>query len=209
MSVLFFESPFLATGVVILLGVSIIVKSTIAMGFCIVLLIFMLYFYRYQQTNIGVISDNVLVSPCEGTVLTILDKYDYYYVPIFLSPLNRHTQVYPCNCRVLKREYDRTGKFNIVMNLSKSANNEKKIHTMMMNNGAVLQMTQIAGFLPRMITSAEECGRYTAGEYFGMIKFGSRVDLLLPKTAPNGERLILGIRKGQQISLGEYLGGYL
>lgn len=209
MSLLFSESPILGVGVLSLLGVSIYTESSLAIGSSILLLLFMLYFYRYCPLEIVNIPDNELISPCEGTVLEIYNKYGYYYIPIFLSPLNRHTQVYPANCEVLDRKYDYTGEFAMVMNLSKSRNNEKKIHTLLLKNCALVQLTQIAGFLPRMIASSDLLQQYKAGEYLGMIKFGSRIDLLLPEIAPDGSCLSISISKGQKLCIGQPIGQYL
>lgn len=208
MSLLFSESPMLSVGILALLGVSIYSESNLAIGLCMVLLLFMLYFYRYCPLDIVDIPDNELISPCEGTVLDIYEKYGYYYIPIFLSPLDKHTQIYPANCKVLDRIYDHTGEFAMVMNLNKSVNNEKKIHKLMLKNGAVIQITQIAGFLPRMIASDEDLKDYKAGEYFGMIKFGSRIDLLMPIKAPDGSHLQLDIGIGQSLYIGQFIGAY-
>lgn len=207
MSLLFSESPIISLGVFTSLGIGIYFQSNLIIGFSVVLLVFLLYFYRYCPIEIQV-QDNEIVSPCEGTVLDILDRQNYYYIPIFLSPFNRHTQIYPANCTVLKRIYDRTGEYNMVMNLNKSVNNEKKIHYLLLKNGAVIKLTQIAGFLPRMITSDESLTTYSAGDYLGMIKFGSRVDLLIPKYAPDKSTFSLNIQKNQKICIGDYLGDY-
>lgn len=208
MSLLFDESPSIATGIILAGAIGYYKESKIVMGASLVLFLFMLYFYRYSPTIVGHINNDTIISPCEGTVLDILDRHEYYYIPIFLSPMNRHTQIYPANCRVLSRVYDRTGQFAMVMNLSKSENNEKKIHSMQLHNGAVMSMTQIAGFLPRMITSAEKLNNYKAGDYFGMIKFGSRVDLLIPKLAPNCTKFNLAIQPGMALNLGDFIGEY-
>jgi phosphatidylserine decarboxylase len=208
MSLLFDESPLIAGGIILAGAIGYHQDSKIVMGASVLLLLFMLYFYRYSPTLVGDVNNNTIISPCEGTVLDILDRHEYYYIPIFLSPMNRHTQIYPANCRVLSRVYDRTGQFAMVMNLSKSENNEKKIHSMQLHNGAVMSMTQIAGFLPRMITSAEELNNYKAGDYFGMIKFGSRIDLLIPKVAPDCSIFTIDIQPGMKLNLGEFIGRY-
>jgi phosphatidylserine decarboxylase len=145
MSLLFSESPLIAGGAAVALLAGVYLKSNLVIGFSILMIVFLLYFYRYSPYTGGAVDDNVIISPCEGTVLDIVDRYDYYYIPIFLSPFNRHTQIYPANCLVLQRKHDLTGQFSIVMNLDKSKNNEKKIHYLMMNNGSVIELTQIAG----------------------------------------------------------------
>ena len=208
MSLLFSESPLIGIASLSVPFIGVYLKSNFIIGVGIVLVLFLLYFYRYTPLDIENVQDNCLLSPCEGTVLDILDKHDYYYIPIFLSPFNKHTQIYPANCEVLSRKYDYTGEFNMVMNLSKSKNNEKKIHVLALNNGAVIQLTQISGFLPRMITSENNLGTYRAGEYLGMIKFGSRIDLLMPKVAPDGSTLTLAINRGDCLNIGDYIGEY-
>ena len=208
MSLLFSESPIIGIASLSVPIIGVYLKSNFITGVGMVLLLFLLYFYRYTSFDIDDVPDNYILSPCEGTVLDILDKHDYYYVPIFLSPFNRHTQIYPANCTVIDRVYDYTGEFNMVMNLTKSKNNEKKIHTLKLNNGATMQLTQISGFLPRMITSSEDLTEYKAGDYLGMIKFGSRIDLLMPKKAPDGSKLYLSIGKNDAVRIGDYLGKY-
>ncbi len=208
MSLLFSESPVLAVGILAATALGYYLKSNLVVGVGIVLFIFMLYFYRYTPLDLGDLPDNTIVSPCEGTVLDVLNRYDYYYIPIFLSPMNKHTQIYPANCQVLSRKYDYTGEFKPVMNLSKSQNNEKKIHTLALRNGAVMQLTQLSGFLPRMITSSDALNSYKAGDYLGMIKFGSRVDLLMPKLAPDGSRLKLSIAPNDSVCIGDFVGSY-
>lgn len=208
MSLLFSESPLISIGTIAAAGIGFAIKSNLVIGVSIFMLVFLLYFYRYCPVDIGSIDNNTILSPCEGTVLDIYDKHGYFYIPIFLSPMNKHTQIYPANCAVLSRTYDKTGEFAMVMNLSKSQNNEKKIHVLQMDNGAVISLTQIAGFLPRMITSDEELNSYKAGDYLGMIKFGSRVDLLIPKKSPSNELFTLDIQVGDKVSIADFIGKY-
>ncbi len=208
MSLLFSESPIISAGIIVAIVAGFAIGSNLVVGVSVFLLIFMLYFYRYTHVDYGIINDNTLISPCEGTVLDVLDRHDHYYIPIFLSPMNKHTQIYPANCRVLQRTYDRTGEFAMVMNLSKSQNNEKKIHTLQLVNGTVMSLTQIAGFLPRMITSSEDLTNYKAGDYLGMIKFGSRIDLLIPKNGADGSQLQLNIKKDDPLNLGDLIGTF-
>mgnify|MGYP003327448227 CR=1 FL=1 len=91
----------------------------------ITLFIFLLYFYRYEEFSGEKANNNQIISPCEGTVSAVSEKNkDYVYIAIFLSPINKHTQIYPVNGIVIKRQYDHTGQFEIVMDLDKSKYNE-------------------------------------------------------------------------------------
>lgn len=201
-TLLYDESP--AIGIIFsgLLALSIFLNlSRFIIGLLILILIFLFYFYRYEECNVYV-DDYTILSPCEGTVLGILDKHNYYYIPIFLSPFNKHTQIYPVNGNVVSREYDTTGQFAIVMNLDKSRDNEKRIHYIQMLDGTMIQMTQIAGFLPRVIVSDDDLDYHQAGEYFGMIKFGSRIDLIIPKISVSGKTAKLFISADDTVGIG-------
>lgn len=210
-SLLFTESPVLGYLPIIAGGIAYYNKYNNVGHACVILLICFWLFYRYTPYDKRY-TDEVVISPCEGTILLVEDRHDYYYIPIFLSVFNKHTQIYPVNGTVVNRKYDHTGKFEIVMYLNKSVDNEKKIHHILMKNGAAISVTQLAGMLPRMITSSDKVPmNVKAGEYLGMIKFGSRVDLLLPKTAPDGTKLVLNskIKKDFSISIGDMIGRYL
>lgn len=209
-SLLFDESPILGIFPIICAVIAYDNKyPRVAYAFVILFICFWL-FYRYTPYT-GTHADNEIICPCEGTILLIEDRHDYYYIPIFLSVFNKHTQIYPVNGTVINRKYDHTGKFKIVMYLDKSADNEKKIHHIVMKSGAAISMTQLAGLLPRMITSSDKVPMVVnAGDHLGMIKFGSRVDLLLPKSAPDGTKLTLhpSIVKNYAISIGSPIGSY-
>jgi phosphatidylserine decarboxylase len=206
MSLLFQESCILGIN---LIGSIFLTNNSYLIGLYIFLLILLLFFYRHTECEIRV-DDTTLLSPCEGTVLKITRRYGYYYIAIFLSPFNRHTQIYPMNGTVISRRYDNTGEFNVVMYLGKSANNEKKTHYMLTNNGVVMSFTQIAGFLPRVISSDNRVGhRVSAGEYLGIIKFGSRVDVLIPDTDIHGNELKLSVLEGDEVCIGDIIGKYL
>ena len=73
-----------------------------------------------------------------------------------------------------------------------------------MKNNKILKITQIAGFFPRRIVSSKKTPEEVmAGEYLGMIKFGSRIDLEF-----EGNISDIFIKEGQSISIGEFLYSY-
>lgn len=202
MSLLFKESPILGVLSVASIVTSYVIGSTWLLTICIVVMIFLLYFYRYDECLVRV-SDDTLISPCEGKIIKI-NQSNKTYIAIFMSPFNRHSQVYPVNGRIDDIIYDNTGKFDLVMNLDKSIWNEKKMHKIITNNGDIVNVYQIAGFLPRVITSNNMPGdRVKAGEYLGMIKFGSRIDLLIDGY------IQLYVKEGDKVSIGDVIGRFM
>jgi phosphatidylserine decarboxylase len=153
----------------------------------------------------------MLVSPASGTITKIAKNDTHCFISIFLSPFDIHTQVYPANGTLLHSYYDETGVFNIVTDADKSKFNEKAIHFMLLPDDTVIKFTQIAGFLPRRIVYKGKPGdKVSAGHHMGMIKFGSRVDILFPlKSATDGNFILdKDLKVGKVLELGDHLGHY-
>lgn len=189
---LFTESPLIGTVAVIAPVLAYYANHKILLAISLVILLFLLYFYRYYE-HTERYPDNIIICPADGTITNMLldTQNNNIIISIFLSPMNIHTQVYPANAIVLSHEYDQTGKFDIVADAEKSKENEKVIHTFQMPNGCIIKVIQIAGFLPRVITYDKSINhQVAAGEYLGMIKFGSRVDLILPLETPDKDYTI-------------------
>lgn len=158
-----------------------IIASILAVSFlCLILFyrepIFKLPFYAIQSDQIA--------SPSYGTITRILHDPETKkrVVSIFLSPLDVHTQYYPTHGHVIKHEHDLNGKFHLAYEWDKSNENEKVITWMKNLNyekeERIVKITQIAGYLVRRISTPPRIGCYVnAGDYLGMIKFGSRVDI--------------------------------
>lgn len=211
MSLLFSESSLIATSVIVAGGLGYIYDMPVVFYTSIVLLIILLYFYRWWPEEFSA-QDNEVLSGCEGCITNQVKLdvggQEYIYITVFLSVFNRHTQVYPVNGRVVMRHYDRTGKFDNVINQEKSRFNEKKIHVIQMMDGTPVVFTQIAGMLPRMIESADDLCEVDAGDYLGIIKFGSRCDLLIPAISESGKKLRVCKNIGDNVNLGELLAVY-
>lgn len=195
MNLLFHEMPVAK----ILLPIILLCHSYYIVIVLLILLSFLLYFFRYEP-HTNRYNDNILVSPANGKITHLEQKNGNYYMSIFLSPLDRHTQIYPINGIVFSRIYDLTGKFGLANYKDKSRFNEKKIHEIMTPHG-IVNITQIAGFLPRKITSSDDLGAVCAGAYLGMIKFGSRVDLKFPDN-------IIFLKKQGILQIGDVIGYY-
>ena len=199
-SLLFKESPFIGSAIAFFILYFSWNGNKKIVGFFIILLLFLILFYRFEPHDTNY-TDNVIISPAEGKVTNICHDGKNIHVSIFMSVLNNHTQIYPINGTVIDRYYDETGKFAIVVDREKSRDNEKKIHTIMGNNGAIVTVTQIAGFIPRRITSSEKVPEpVRAGQYLGMIKLGSRIDLSFP-----GELCDLKVNLNKKINIGDLI----
>ena len=177
----FKESPLLSLTILILIIVSLVLNSSFLTKIFLFLMIFMIYFYRHPSIKISVDNRTVL-SPAFGYVKYISERDDKIHIIIILSPLDVHVQYYPINGTIDRYQYDDTGSFNIIYNLHKSDKNEKVITDIKTDFGTVT-VKQIAGFLVRRISNNyQDIGtEIKAGSKLGMIKFGSRVDLIIPK----------------------------
>ncbi|HEY0066185.1 MAG TPA: phosphatidylserine decarboxylase family protein [Flavisolibacter sp.] len=149
------------------------------------LLIFILSFFRIPNRK-HVESDDVLVAPCDGTVVVIEEvQADEYFndrrlqLSIFMSPLNVHVNRNPVSGEVLYSQYHK-GKYLVAWHPKSSTENER--HSVAYrHNGREILVKQIAGALAKRIVNYLKPGDKVAqGGEMGFIKFGSRVDLLLP-----------------------------
>jgi phosphatidylserine decarboxylase len=199
-TLLFQESPEIVAIIIISCFISAFYKFYFLVYLLLIVLAILAIFYRYKPHKKRY-DNNLIVSPAEGLVSYIKQKKNTIIVSVYLHFLNNHTQIYPVNGTVVKRIYDKSGIFELANN---SKYNEKKIHIIQMNNSKLLRIIQIAGFFPRRIVSSEKVPKQVmAGEYLGMIKFGSRVDLEF-----EGDISKIKIKIGQKIKLGDVIYAY-
>jgi len=151
--------------------------------FFLVITAFMLYFFRDPHRTPPQDS-NVIVSPADGrvtrvTALSNEDQSSGTLVSIFLSPLDVHINRSPISGTITNVSYT-NGKFLMATNERASLVNEQNALTIEGENISVV-CKQIAGILARRIVCWKDPGdSLTLGERFGLIKFSSRTDLLLP-----------------------------
>jgi phosphatidylserine decarboxylase len=143
--------------------------------------------------------EGIVVSPADGKVVSVDDVSDAdgRRVSIFLSPLDVHINRAPMNGRVADVRYQ-TGHFLAAYKGKASDENERNAIELVDDAGTTLRIVQIAGFLARRIVC--DVGRGDSlkrGERFGMIMFGSRVDLFLPRVAT------VEVHPGQRVRGGE------
>jgi phosphatidylserine decarboxylase len=142
---------------------------------------FMVFFFRDPHRSPPT-EPGVVLAPADGRVTTVRkadDKHPESLVSIFLSPLDVHINRAPIAGDIMDISY-KSGKFLMATREDSRLLNEQNTLTIQ-GNGLTVRCTQIAGILARRIVCWKKKGdRVKSGERFGMIKFGSRTDLLLP-----------------------------
>lgn len=149
------------------------------------LLLFVIYFFRNPERS-GPSDEDLLLSPADGTVARIDTAYfskDYpdgaVCISIFLSIFNVHVQRAPIAGEVIKKFYN-SGKFLAAWNHKASMDNEQTQVILSTKIGPV-GVKQIAGLVARRIVCRAKVGQtLNKGDRFGLIRFGSRVDLIVP-----------------------------
>lgn len=150
-----------------------------------VLLVFILSFFRIPK-RVHAEGEDVIVAPCDGTVVVIEEVQADEYFPdkrlqlsIFMSPLNVHVNRNPVSGEVMYSQYH-PGKYLVAWHPKSSTDNER--HSVVYRqHGKEMLVKQIAGALAKRIVNYLKPGdQVKMGEEMGFIKFGSRVDLLLP-----------------------------
>lgn len=143
---------------------------------------FMVFFFRDPHRAIPT-EPGIVVAPADGrvTIVRLADGRENLesLVSIFLSPLDVHINRSPIGGEISEIAY-KSGKFVMATREDARLLNEQNSLTIQ-RDGLTVRCTQIAGILARRIVCWKQTGdRVKCGERFGMIKFGSRTDLLLP-----------------------------
>ncbi|MDP6231851.1 MAG: phosphatidylserine decarboxylase family protein [Nitrospinaceae bacterium] len=169
--------------------------------------LFVTWFFRDPERPIPN-EPNVIVSPADGKVTEIVTENDPINgetctrVTIFLNVFNVHVNRVPVAGTIEDVRYN-PGKFLAAFNPKASMENEQSI--ILINTGKVkVLVKQIAGLIARRIICWPDKGdKYELGQRYGLIRFGSRVDILLPKSAK------LSVACGDKVSGGRSIIGYL
>jgi len=149
------------------------------------LLLFLISFFRVPARKLTV-GDNLVVAPADGKVVVIEEIIDVEYfnakrlqVSIFMSPANVHVNRNPISGDVVYNQYHK-GKYLVAWNPKSSTENERHSVVIKKGNTEIL-VKQIAGALAKRIVNYLQVGQKVAQtQEMGFIKFGSRVDLILP-----------------------------
>ncbi len=163
------------------LQASLIMAATILVGM-------VAFFFRVDE-RIPNSDPSHILSVADGKVVAIETIKDYEFfngeeviqLSVFMSPFNIHANWFPVSGKVLYQKHH-NGKFRFAWNPKSSTENERSGIAIQAKNGKVLLVKQIAGAMARRVVTYSNKGDVVEqGKELGFIKFGSRIDLLLPK----------------------------
>lgn len=140
---------------------------------------FVLAFFRDPEVKTPA-DERAVVAPASGKIVEVTPRSDGTMVAIFLSVFDVHVQRAPIAGTITRVEYQ-PGKFLDVRRPEASAQNESRRLEITAPDGYRVSVRQIAGLIARRIVGwAGEGAAVARGERIGMIKFGSRVEIVLP-----------------------------
>jgi phosphatidylserine decarboxylase len=170
--------------------------------------LFIAFFFRNPKRKIPNLQ-NIILSPADGTIIHIGEceedrflKEKALKVSIFMSLFDVHINRAPASGKVLERSYH-PGRFHMANVEKSSLLNEQNAFILETEDRFKILLIQIAGFVARRIVCYAKAGdTLKKGEIFGLIRFGSRIDLYLPTEVKPI------VRVGQHVKGGESIIGY-
>ena len=205
--------PFIAIFFILAIIIGWIWSPLYYVGFTLTL--WCIYFFRNPSRTTPILSgsnkNNLIISPADGTVIEIskitpaeeigLPEGKWTRVCIFMNVFDVHVNRSPMLGQITYKKYIPGAFFNA--SLDKASNeNERLILNMDTENGNKIAFVQIAGLVARRIICDVDIGHsLKAGEVFGLIRFGSRVDIYFPS------EVSVMVLKGQKMIAGETIIG--
>lgn len=189
--------------------ISAILQFAILAGCALLLTTFILYFFRDPE-RVAPMDDDALVAPADGKVILVEKVFDerfvndhVYKVSIFMNVFNVHVNRIPFPGTVTDIKYF-PGRFYSADKERAALENECCTVVLSTRHGMKYAVSQVAGLIARRIVCwAEKNDALGRGQRFGLIRFGSRVDLYLPL------KTHLEVEVGQKTKAGETVLGYL
>lgn len=172
------------------------------------LAVFVVAFFRDPERDVPADKDSI-VSPADGRVIKVermrderLLKTDAMKISIFMNVFNVHVNRSPASGKVLDIIYNPGKFFNASLDKA-SLLNEQNALIMQATNGKKYAFNQIAGLIARRIVCRVKKGvSLKKGERFGLIRFGSRVDVYLPTDCR------VSVKVGDKVKAGSSILGY-
>ncbi|WP_292471511.1 phosphatidylserine decarboxylase [Methanolobus sp.] len=151
--------------------------------------IFFFFFFRDPEREIKE-HDSYMLSPADGKIVDIRERK----ICIFMNFQNVHVNRAPINGKVHTIEHKKGG---YIPAFCKDSHRNERSHTLIETEHGIVEVIQIAGTVTRRIVSYVQEGDYMKqGQRFGMIRFGSRVDVTVPQNfdmvAKKGDRVFAG-----------------
>jgi phosphatidylserine decarboxylase len=170
--------------------------------------LFVIYFFR-NPARTPPSSENAIVSPADGRILGVTNLLENRFlhreavkISIFMSLFDVHVNRSPMSGRVMEMVYQ-PGKFFAANTDKSSLLNEQNALLLSSRDGFEILFIQIAGIIARRIVCyVQEGNVLKMGQIFGMIRFGSRVDIFLPPSVD------IRVQAGDHVRAGETILGY-
>lgn len=159
---------------------------------------FTLFFFR-DPDRVTPKGDNLLIAPADGKVILIKKVNEEKYlqseatqISIFLSPLDVHVNRIPVS-GIIEFEKYYPGEYLVAWHEKSSEKNERSEFGVLHESGTKIYFKQIAGFVARRIVYHIGVGDHViAGDRFGMMRFGSRMDIIVPSNVS------IKVKRGQR-----------
>jgi len=165
-----------------------------------IILSLLFYFYRFPKRDNKNGCTNCLYSVADGKIMSITYNNNFIRISCFLSPTDVHVQYAPTKTKLLGYKH-KLGRFNLA-NTKKYFDNES-METLWQTKFGKIKIYQYAGFFVRRIILWNKIGdKLKTGEPFGIIKFGSRVDIILPKISTEGKYAKILVGKNDYVRAG-------
>lgn len=151
------------------------------------ILAIVVYFFRINERK-KIIDENAIFSSADGKVVVVepVEEFEYFggqkmlQISVFMSPLNMHANWWPVNGKVVYVKHH-NGKFRVAWHPKSSTENERSAIVVKTKQGKEILIKQVAGAMARrIVTYTKEGDNAVQGNELGFIKFGSRVDFILP-----------------------------
>jgi phosphatidylserine decarboxylase len=200
--------PFiLITGILFIISILFRFDTIWQIGYFI-LFAFMLYFFSNPERIPEKKGNNVIISPADGEVLEIKKIKEPYFtneemikISIRLSLFDNHIQRSPIEGELKEQKYLH-GEF-LTLSSEKASELNEQNRTLFENSKMKVVTNQIAGFITRRIVTFKDIGSIDLAERYGMIMFGSQVDIYIPKN------VTIKVIVGEKLKAGETLIAFL